>query len=146
MFIQLTTASNAGGKCRLGIYSNAGPANNAPGARLFTGGDFAVDSAVGIKSTGTLTQALAADTRYWAAIQTNASVTNGQVASLGGSSTPVIYWGTVISGNALVSPSCVPVAVANFGNPGDPLPDPFPASPTAFTGSVAAIGLAFSNV
>ena len=133
--IQVLTAGNAGAKCRLGIYQNAGSTDSAPRTLVEDGGELDITT-TGFKSL-TIDVNLTADTRYWAALLSNN--TNAVVAALQPQS--IIFWGAALSGGVLLPASGVQ-ATQNYGA----LPNSFP-SPTLVQGaSMPAIALGFSNV
>jgi hypothetical protein len=138
MSIAVTTAGGAGAKIRLGIYQNAGNANNKPAALLIDGGELDVTT-TGIK---TLTiaggQNLTDNTRYWATLLCNDNTVAIQAIDPGA----MFFWGAAVVNNVF-QPANGVSAAQNYGA----LPANFP-TPTLSTGGVKypAIALAFSSV
>jgi len=78
-----------GAKARLGIYANNSNADNFPKGLVLDAGEVDLLQPPLLKWITNLSQALAADTRYWAAILTNGS----GVAIYGLGPLSVLFWG-----------------------------------------------------
>jgi hypothetical protein len=139
--INLMTQGGTGAKVRLGIYSNNASNDNYPKGLVLDAGELDVSSGSGLGTkfiTG-LNQALAADTRYWAAILGNDSTLF--VEGLPASS--VIFWGALSTGTNN------PVSLVQLSKTYGALPDPAPvtgANDLVGSSTVPAILLAFSSV
>lgn len=130
------TASGAGAKGRMGVYTSTSPTNLYPNALVVDGGEFAVDS-TGNK-TATVSVVLAPNTLYWFAYVQSVSFSGAMQSIAGGQLFPILGIPSTFGGDLSVG-----LTVAQtYGA----LPDPFPASATVLgsTGFVPALAARFS--
>jgi hypothetical protein len=136
--IQVVTAGNAGAKCHLGIYENAGNTNNAPSGLVIDAGELDISS-TGFKSLN-IDQALTADTRYWAALLSNDGVAVVLTVAAG-TSAKSIHWGAAEPFGVIQ-----PVSAVNSSQNYGALPNTFPTAGLFLGGVNPMVALGFSAV